>query len=217
MLFHLFGGGDFLPYLLDMIYRIPGILIAIAFHECAHAYSAYKLGDPTARNLGRMTLDPLKHLDLIGGIMLLLVGYGWAKPVPVNPRNFKKLRRDDTIVSLAGCAVNFVLAFLLTGIFYLVANGFKVQNEIVLRLIESAVMVNIGLGIFNLIPIPPLDGYHVLKNIFIRLGPRFWGQYERFGPFILIAVVFSGVLDDVLSFLFIGILNLFSGFYQLFL
>lgn len=213
MLFGLFNGADMSTFFISMLYRIPAMLIALSFHEWAHAFAAYKMGDPTARNLGRLSLDPFKHLDLIGTIMILLVGFGWAKPVPVNPRNFRKLRRDDNIVSLAGCAVNLILGFLFTGVlFALVASGFT--NEIVLTIVRYIILVNIGLGIFNLIPIPPLDGYHVFKNIFVRIAPNFLFQIERYGQFILIFIILAA--SDAIGFLIYTVYTWFISFFNLF-
>ena len=113
-----FGSTDLSTILLEILYRIPGILVAISFHECAHAYAAYKCGDPTARNLGRMTLNPFAHFDPIGLVMMLLVRFGWAKPVPINTRNFKHPRKDELIVSLAGVATNLIIAFVTLGVVY---------------------------------------------------------------------------------------------------
>jgi Zn-dependent protease len=145
-----------------------------------------------------MTLDPLKHLDVVGTLMILLVGYGWAKPVPVNPRNFRKIRRDDTIVSLAGVFTNFVLAFLFMGVFVLI-QVLGVTNEIWLTIVNFIVYVNIGIGIFNLIPIPPLDGYHVLNDLILR-RPLFASQRAMMlGQIVLIALVFTGVFGRVLG------------------
>jgi Zn-dependent protease len=212
MLFSLFNGG-ITSFFIGILYNIPAMLIALSFHEWAHALAAYKMGDPTAKNLGRLTLDPFKHLDLIGSIMILLVGFGWAKPVPVNPRNFRKLRRDDNIVSLAGCAVNLILGFLFTGLlFALFAAG--VRNEIALTIVQQIVFVNIGLAIFNLIPIPPLDGYHVFKNIFVRISPNFIFQYERYGQFILIAIILFA--SNAIGFLISSVYGWFISFFNLF-
>jgi Zn-dependent protease len=104
---------------LQLLYILPAILIGMTVHEWAHAYAAYKLGDPTAKNLGRMTLNPIAHFDIFGFLCLLLVGFGWAKPVPINSRNFKHFRRDDIIVSLAGITMNLIVAFLFSFIYVL--------------------------------------------------------------------------------------------------
>ena len=108
---------------LSLLYTLPAIIIGLTVHEWAHAFAADKLGDPTAKNLGRMTLNPFAHIDLFGFLCLLVVGFGWAKPVPVNPRNFKNYRRDDIIVSLAGIAMNLVVAFFATILFYFGISG----------------------------------------------------------------------------------------------
>lgn len=202
--------------IVEMLYRIPGILIGLSVHECAHAYAAYKLGDPTAKNLGRLTLDPLKHVDIIGMIMLVLVGFGWAKPVMVNPRNFKKPRRDDTIVSLAGAAANLLTAFILTGVVFLLQYAFLIDNMIVFNIIYSAILINLSLAIFNIIPIPPLDGYHVLKNALIRIGADFFWQFERYGQYILIIFIISGMASATIGFLLPPVFNLFLSFFKLF-
>ncbi len=201
--------------LLGMLYRIPAILIALSFHEYAHAYAAYKKGDPTAYNLGRMTLNPFSHVDPFGLVMLLFVGFGWAKPVPINPRNFRNIRRDETIVSLAGVFTNFVLAFLSMGIYYLAVLVFDVQNEIVDNLFYSFYFINLGLCIFNLIPIPPLDGYHVLENLLIRrVNPNFFLYFERYGNYILILLLLTGALTGVMSSAVTGIMNGMVAFYN---
>jgi len=199
-----------------MLYRIPAIMLALSFHEFAHAYAAYKKGDPTAYNLGRMTLNPLHHVDPFGILMLVLVGFGWAKPVPINPRNFRNIRRDEIIVSLAGVFTNFVLAFLSTGIYILAGSVLLVQNEIVMGMLWALISINLGLCFFNLIPIPPLDGYHVLQNLLIRrVNPSFWVNIERYGSFILIALLFTGALTGVLSNIITAVLNGFITFYGL--
>ncbi|MDL2258465.1 site-2 protease family protein [Eubacteriales bacterium OttesenSCG-928-K08] len=195
-------------FLINMLCSLPAILIAFSFHEWAHAYSAYKLGDPTARNLGRMTVNPLRHIDPIGFATLLLFGFGWAKPVPVNPRNFKNYRKDDIIVSLAGVATNFVLA--IVGVFainlFFVFNG---SNEIIYRMLIYFCSINLSLMIFNLIPIPPLDGSHVLESLLIRkVGPKPFLFLSKYGYLILIILMFTGIIGDVLG---LGVSAIYSG------
>ena len=120
-----------------MLYRVPAVIIAISFHECAHAYAAYRCGDPTARNLGRMTLNPVAHFDPVGLVMLLIARFGWAKPVPINTRNFKNPRRDEIIVALAGVATNLLIAFLTYGIMFVLQVFTTVESDIAYRLLET--------------------------------------------------------------------------------
>lgn len=203
------GVGNGLLYVLSLLFTI---CIAMSFHEWAHAYAAYKLGDPTAKNLGRLTLDPTKHVDPIGALMFIVCGIGWAKPVMVNPRNFKNYRRDDVIVSLAGPFTNLILAFIFTGIFSFVPfyDGWYVE------LMSMLIGLNISFAIFNIIPLPPLDGFHVVTSIFVKKQFKVVAFLQQYGQWILLALVISGVAGEVLSFVAGGILDLFFGFFSLF-
>lgn len=159
---------------------LPGVILAMSFHEFAHAFAADRLGDSTPRNQGRLTLDPLKHIDPVGIFLLIFAHIGWGKPVQINTNNFSKVSREkgEVIVSLAGPLANFILAFVLMIIFYLIAvcmpgtgilastAGINVMS-IVVTMIYYGIIVNIGLGVFNLIPIPPLDG----SKIFLKVLP----------------------------------------------
>ena len=187
---------------LQLLYTLPAILIGLTVHEWAHAYAAYRLGDPTARNLGRMTLNPLAHVDIFGFLMLILVGFGWAKPVPVNPRNFKNYKRDDIIVSLAGIFTNLVVAFLFS--FVYVAGILKWglgTNEAFSTIIGSVITINLALALFNLIPIYPLDGSHVAESLLMRKIPRVFLFLRQYGQYILLVLLFLGAISSVLSFL----------------
>ena len=191
---------------LQLLYVLPAIIIGLTVHEWAHAYAAYRLGDPTARNLGRMTLNPIAHIDPIGFLMLLVVGFGWAKPVPVNPRNFKNYKRDDIIVSLAGIFMNLVTAFLFSFIY--VAGILKCglgTNDAFLSIFGSIITINLALAIFNLIPIYPLDGSHVLEALLIRKIPRFFMFLRQYGQWILLGLLLTGVVSTLLGFLVSGI------------
>lgn len=154
-----------------LLMRLPAMIIALTVHEVSHGYIAMKLGDPTARNFGRLTLNPLKHIDPIGAISMLLFGFGWAKPVPINTRYFKKPRRDMALSALAGPVSNFLLAFVGLFLFHLsyflfglnpINSGylFNVQ-DVWINMLAVFVMLNISLGVFNLIPVPPLDAFWI--------------------------------------------------------
>lgn len=183
-----------LGFLLNILYRIPGLLIAFTVHEFAHAAAAVALGDNTPRRDGRLTLNPFAHIDWIGVIMMMLFGFGWAKPVVVTPSNFRHPRRDDVIVSLVGPLSNLLMGFLLFPLMI------HVHIETVSPFISAAYSINIALFILNILPIPPLDGYHIVKSFLGRRHLKFFWNVERFGFLILIALSFLGVLGTVISF-----------------
>ena len=194
--------------LLSLLLSVPGILIAITFHEFAHAYVADKLGDDTPRNQGRLTLNPLGHLDPIGSVMLLFAGFGWGKPVEVNPRNYDRrfsMDKADAIVSIAGPLMNFFLAIVLTIIYCAIYKFSSVAfinsqvGTIVLLMINIAISINIGLGVFNLIPLPPLDGSKVLKA-FLPYNSRQWFENnEKIFEMIFVALWIVGILSTIIS------------------
>lgn len=213
----LFGNQSFSNILISIAYRLPALLIGLSFHEAAHAYAAYRAGDPTARNLGRMSLDPFRHLDLVGTLMLLFVGFGWAKPVPINPRNFKNPRKDEFMVSIAGIATNLALAFIFTGIYVLLlTNGWTDANGIVDGFIISIIGINTVLAVFNLIPVPPLDGHHLITAAFPRTE-RFFYSISRYNIFILIGVILVLSNTGILSFMINFVMNGFFRFFSLFI
>jgi len=164
------------------------VLFALTIHEFSHGYAAYKLGDDTAKRAGRLTLNPLKHLDPIGTIMLFIAKIGWAKPVPINPYNFKNIKRDTALVSLAGPLANFISAIAFSIIFNLLYSPTASQNIFIL-IIFYTIFINIALGLFNLIPIPPLDGSKIFGAFLPdRLYYKFQ-QFERKGMFLFIAII----------------------------
>ncbi len=211
------SGASFSEILVTLAYLIPALAVGFSFHEAAHAYAAFRAGDPTARNMGRMSLDPLRHLDPIGTLMLLFIGFGWAKPVPINSRNFRNPRKDEFVVSIAGIATNLALAFLSTGLYVLlVVNGWYDRLGVILGFLTYLIQINVVLAVFNLIPLPPLDGHHLITAMFPRTQ-RFYYSIARYGMLVLIGVIFllnrTGILSGVMS----GIINLFYGFFKLFI
>lgn len=201
-------------YWLSLLYSIPAVLLALSFHEYAHAWAAYRCGDSTAKADGRMSLDPLKHLDPIGTICLLFFRFGWAKPVPVNPRNYRNPRRDEIIVSLAGVIMNFILSFVAYGVFYWVSYRLHWQNEIFINIMYPVILLNITLGIFNLIPIPPLDGFHVFEALFPRAMTKFGEVVGRYGMIILVVLLFSGLIGAVLNTFTNWLLSVYYAFWS---
>ncbi|MDO4174078.1 MAG: site-2 protease family protein [Eubacteriales bacterium] len=187
--------------LIQMLVSIPAVLICLSVHEACHGFMAYALGDPTAKNAGRLTLDPIQHLDIIGTLCLLFFHFGWAKPVPVNTRYFKHPRRDIALVSLAGPVSNFLLALVALFLYYpLRTTSSSIVMAIALMLYMTAVM-SIGLGVFNLIPVPPLDGSKILLSFLPRRYEYKFAQYEQYIQFALLVLLFVGVLDTPLHFL----------------
>jgi len=183
---------------------IPGILFGFVLHEFAHALMADKLGDPTPRSQGRITLDPRAHIDWIGFFMIIFIGFGWAKPVMTNPRNFKKPRRDDILVSLAGPFMNLLLAIvflLLIKVIYLF--GIFSTNDVLLvnvvNLLDYSAEINVLLFVLNLLPFPLFDGYHVITNLFDTWKYRFFNLLEQYGMIIFILLAFSGILNKILT------------------
>lgn len=195
--------------LMQLILRIPGFLLAVSVHEYAHARMAYHLGDDTAEVSGRMTLEPWAHIDWVGALMLLLFGFGWARPVPVNAYRFRNPRRDMAKVAFAGPLANFVAAFVLEVIAILLFTRFHFRGSLIYlpRIIEFAALVNAGLAIFNLIPVPPLDGSRILEVYLPSSAYHMWAQIERYGFIILVALLVSGVVSMIMGPLLSGYMS----------
>jgi Zn-dependent protease len=174
------------------------LLYSVIFHELAHGWVAYKLGDPTAKWLGRLTLNPIKHLDLFGSLMLLIVGFGWAKPVPVNMGNIPvdKRRKGLIMVSAAGITANIICAFIALLLLKLISPEPSGMVENILLLLAH---INLILAAFNLIPIPPLDGSKILMGFAPESVARFFHQIEPYGFFIVIGLLLLGVLNPLIN------------------
>lgn len=179
-------------------YFIPAALICIILHECAHGFAAYKLGDPTAKAMGRLTLNPIRHIDPVGLLAMVLLGFGWAKPVPVDMRYFRKPKRDMAIVGLAGPLMNFLIAL----VFMLAASAIEAYwwqtwnlnsfTEAAYNFCYYTSMLSVGLGIFNLIPFSPLDGSKILGALLPDRAYYFVLKYERYGMIVLVGLMLLG-------------------------
>lgn len=221
--------------LIAFVISIPGILIAITFHEFAHAFAADKLGDDTPRRQGRLSLNPFTHLDLFGTIMLVFAGFGWGKPVEINPRNFNRdisLNKAEAIVAAAGPIMNFIVAILFEIVLclmikfvpdlYVVGGDIFATSEmwrVVAQIVMSIISINIGLGVFNLIPLPPLDGSKILSG-FLPYNARNWlDSHSQIFELIFIALWIVGILSLIISPLISiinnGIMNLFLSMFGL--
>ncbi len=187
--------------LLDMVLRLAAVLLCLTVHETCHGLAAYALGDPTARRAHRLSLNPLRHIDWFGLLMMFAAGFGWAKPVPVNPNYFKKPKQGMALTALAGPVSNFLLALLtlLAARIFCDVAAYSETNQRILDFLLMVAVLSIGLGLFNLVPIPPLDGSKVL---FAVLPDRAYDQlmrYERYGMLVLFTLVFFDVGSSALS------------------
>ncbi len=185
----------------------PPLLLALTLHEYAHGYVAYRLGDPTARDAGRLTLNPLSHLDPIGTIAFFFIKFGWAKPVPVNPYYFKNPRKDMLWVALAGPVTNLLLAVAsalllkaMIGTATLIPDSTMLEAILVplFNMLVASVWINLVLCIFNFLPIPPLDGSRILTGLLPENLARTYASFERYGFIVILILAFSGVLGTVI-------------------
>lgn len=238
MIGSLFASGmDIRQIFIEIIIRLPAAILAICFHESAHAYVAYKCGDPTAKIMGRVSMNPRVHFDPLGIISMLAVGFGWARPVPINPNNFRHFRRDTALTALAGPVSNFILALISLFIYFVIYISASYNNvgyssyfntsdtfirviSIVLRMVLAVATMNLSLMLFNLIPIPPLDGSKVLFAFLPTKAYDFILRYERYGFLILFALLMSGIIDKPLGIAFDSVfslmIQLFYWFFGLF-
>ncbi len=191
----------------QLIIMAPPLLLALTLHEYAHGYVAYRLGDPTARDAGRLTLNPLSHLDPIGTIAFFFIRFGWAKPVPVNPNYFKNPRQDMLWVALAGPVTNLLLAITSAVLLKALISTatvipYSTALEAILvplyNMLVASVWINLVLCIFNFLPIPPLDGGRILTGLLPEDLARTYASFERYGFIVILILAFSGVLGTII-------------------
>lgn len=203
--------------ILNLLLTIPGVLIALTFHEFAHAYAADKLGDDTARIQGRLNLNPLSHIDPVGFVFLIVAGFGWGKPVQIDPRNFNgkySISKAEAIVSAAGPIMNFILAFVFVIIYYVlfgvtdILSGLSLQwQQIIYYVIMYTISVNIGLGVFNLIPLPPLDGSKILMHFLPYNAKQWFYNNQQIFYIIFVVIWISGLSSVILNPIFNAVLS----------
>ncbi|MBC8214766.1 MAG: site-2 protease family protein [Candidatus Marinimicrobia bacterium] len=182
-----------------LVLLLPALLFALCAHEFAHAYMAYHCGDETAARRGRLTLNPMAHIDPMGAIMILFVGFGWAKPVPVNPMNLRNPRIDMMKVAFAGPATNLLLAFIGGMILRMFDGGYMLMSvgSNIPTFIFYFTYINIMLAVFNMIPVAPLDGSQIFAGIFGRSHPELVGKLQMYGPKILFGVIILGYVSNL--------------------
>lgn len=180
---------------IDRLLYILAFVIGVVVHEYAHGYAAFRLGDPTAKLSGRLTLNPLAHIDPIGLLTLIVFRFGWAKGVPVDSRYFKNKKRDMIIVSSAGIVTNVILAVIASLFFKIIPNNYVLLKQFLFNLS----MANLMLGIFNLLPFPPLDGSKILISLLPLKTQMNFYRYEKYLYIILVILIFTGIVSDVIS------------------
>ncbi|MCL2670537.1 MAG: site-2 protease family protein [Clostridiales bacterium] len=190
---------------IELLYYLPVLLFSFALHEWGHAFAAHKNGDDTAKMLGRLTLNPFAHVDIVGLIFLLVCGFGWGKPVPINPRNFKNYKKGMLWVSFAGVLCNLALmvaaVLLFAGVLLFAPN--LIHNEPLKSIFGYLVGINLALFIFNLLPIPPLDGSKIVETLFARWLPQGYRNFmNRYGRFVMFGVLFLLIQLGVFTFIF---------------
>ena len=171
-------------FLVWIIFAVPSILIASTIHEYFHAWTAYKLGDPTAKASGRLTLNPLAHIDIIGALMMVLFRFGWSKPVPINEWNFEHRRRDKALTALAGPVSNLLVAIIVAILYQILPNWYLVKF-----LLFTFATINLSLAIFNIIPIAPLDGHKIVNGILPRKLSYYWEMLEKYSWILIILIL----------------------------
>lgn len=204
--------------IMRILYTLPGILIGFSLHEFAHAKAAVMLGDDTPRYQGRLSISPLVHIDILGFLMLLFAGFGWAKPVQINPNNFKNRRRDEIIVALAGPLTNLALAVFFLALMKATSLiPYDMLRDdlyyIIMDLFDYALWINIVLFVFNLIPIPPLDGHHIIFGLLNLKDHKIYYQLLSKGSIILLILIITDLIDKIMTppiiFVYKNLVNVF--------
>jgi Zn-dependent protease len=204
-------------WFMEKLILLPGIVIGISFHEFAHAFTANLCGDPTPKYQNRVTLNPAAHIDPTGFIAFILIGFGWGRPVVINPQNFKRPRLNELFVALAGVTLNLILTcifIILTRLLFVFAPGFMLSElgAILYAILESAALMNVVLMVFNLLPIPPLDGFNVITQVFNLRNTEFYYRVYDKGFLILMVFILLGLTRKVLTPIIIWI---YSGLWSL--
>lgn len=190
-------------WLMNTLLMLPAILIGLSFHEFGHAFVANKLGDPTPKNQGRVTINPFAHIDPIGIICLIFLGFGWGLPVQINPRYFKNARRDEFLVAISGVTLNFILAIVFAGLVKMMevfAMGFALSSmgDVVIEVLLNVVKINLVLMVFNLLPVPPLDGFNIITQVFnLKQTELYYKIYDK-GLIILLILIIFNITDIVI-------------------
>lgn len=203
-----------------MLGYMLALLFSFSLHEFAHAYTSTKFGDPTPKLMGRLTLNPLKHIDPVGFLCLVLFGFGWAKPVAINPMYYKHYKRDMSVVSLAGVFTNLILAFIFSGVWFFAGSKIVASTNMFMVFLSYflyfMLALNLSLLVFNLLPIYPLDGFNFLKAI-TPPGNRFIAFLEKYGTIILLIFLITPLFDIIYSYVVSGLVWVFSSFWGLFI
>ena len=188
--------------IITKLLTLPGIIIGLSFHEFAHAWMSDRLGDPTPRRQGRLTLNPLAHIDPLGFVALLLVGFGWGKPVMIDAGYYKNRRRDEFLVAIAGVTMNLIVAVILSfpakALMNMYYSSGSALVENIFYIVYYAVSINVCLMVFNLIPCPPLDGWNIVTQIFRLDRYRWWYKVYQYGQWILILLIVANITDLIL-------------------
>ena len=212
------GISDPLEWFIDKLLLLPGIIIGLSLHEFGHAIVSTKLGDPTPKAQGRVTLNPLAHIDPMGMLALFFAGFGWGVPVQINPSYYKHRRRDEALVAVAGVTMNLVIVVLTTIILrfivHLAPNGLLLSTTggVILEILENIIVINIVLMFFNLLPVPPLDGFNIITQIFNLSKYQWYGPLYRNGFMILILLIVFNITGFILNPLVSGVFKICYSF-----